>query len=67
MPEKTKPKKDSPKREDKIAENHSAEKTDERGQWGDDQREKSYYYDDAYGYEIYKADEDEEIADDWKR
>ncbi len=64
MPEKTKPEKDSPKREEKIAENPFAEKQDEPGNWSDDQRRKSYYYDDAYGYEIYEADEDEEIADD---
>lgn len=67
MPEKTKPEKDSPKRQEKTAENHCPEKTDASGNWSDDQREKSYYYDDAYGYEIYKADEDEEIADDPKR
>ena len=67
MPEKTKPEKDNPKRGEKKTENHSPEKTDERGNWSDDQREKSYYYDDAYGYEIYKADEDEEIDDESKR
>jgi hypothetical protein len=27
---------------------------------GKDQREKSYYYDDACGYEIYNPDEDDE-------
>ena len=68
MPEKTKPEKDSRTREEKKTENHSGEKTDERGNWSDDQREKSYYYDDAYGYEIYKAeDEDEETSEDLKR
>jgi hypothetical protein len=67
MPEKTKPEKDSPKREKKTAEIHSPEKTSKRGNWSADQREKSYYYDDAYGYEIYNADEDEDIADDSKR
>jgi len=68
MPEKTKPEKDSRTREEKETENPCAEKTDGRGSWGDDQREKSYYYDDAYGYEIYNAeDEDEETADDSKR
>ena len=67
MPEKTKPEKDSPKREEKTAEIHSPEETGKRRNWSDDQREKSYYYDDAYGYEIYNADEDEDIADDSKR
>jgi hypothetical protein len=27
--------------------------------WGADQQEKSYYYDDAYGYEIYNPEDDE--------
>jgi hypothetical protein len=67
MPEKTKPEKNNPKREEKIAENHFPEKTDEQGNWSDDQREKSYYYDDAYGYEIYKTDDDEETSDDPER
>ena len=31
-----------------------------KGNWSEDQREKSYYYDDSYGYEIYNPDEDEE-------
>lgn len=64
MPEKTKPEKTVRSAKKKKAENPFAEKTDERGNWSDDQREKSYYYDDSYGYEIYKADEDEETADD---
>jgi hypothetical protein len=68
MPEKTKPKKNSPQREKKIAETHCPEKTTEGGNWSDDQREKSYYYDDAYGYEIYKAEnEDEETIEDSKQ
>ncbi len=67
MPEKTIPEKNSSKREEKEVENHSPEKTDERGNWSDDQREKSYYYDDAYGYEIYIADDDEETSDDPER
>lgn len=28
--------------------------------WENDQKEKSYYYDDATGYEIYDPDEDDE-------
>lgn len=28
--------------------------------WSEDQKKRGYYYDDACGYEIYKADEDEE-------
>ena len=60
MPEKTKREKDSRKREDEKAEKPSVEKKDEQENWSDDQREKSYYYDDAYGYEIYNADEDDD-------
>ena len=28
--------------------------------WSKDQREKSYYYDDSYGYEVYNPDEDDD-------
>jgi len=58
MPEKIKQK----KVERKVAGKSSAEKrdADEKGNWSKDQREKSYYYDDAYGYEIYNPDEDDE-------
>ncbi len=35
-------------------------KTTEEGNWSRDQKEKSYYYDDAHGYEIYNPDEDGE-------
>jgi hypothetical protein len=28
--------------------------------WETDQREKSYYYDDSYGYEIYNPDDEED-------
>ncbi|MCY7346352.1 MAG: hypothetical protein LH614_09055 [Pyrinomonadaceae bacterium] len=37
--------------------------TDKEGNWSRDQREKSYYYDDSYGYEIYNPDEDEDNDD----
>ncbi len=60
MPEKTKRKKDSQKRGGEKAEKPNAEKKDEQGNWSDDQREKSYYYDDAHGYEIYNPDEDDD-------
>lgn len=55
MPEKTKPKE---KDNCKTPEDSSEE--NEPGAWSRDQREKSYYYDDAHGYEIYNPDEDEE-------
>lgn len=60
MPEKTKREKDSRKRADEKAKKSSAEKKDEPENWSDDQRERSYYYDDAHGYEIYNADEDDD-------
>ena len=36
-----------------------APETPERGAWSDDQRKKSYYYDDAHGYEVFDPDEPE--------
>ncbi len=62
MPEKTKLKKDIEKA-DAAA---KAEKTrgeiaaDDKSLWSGDQREKSYYYDDAHGYEIYNAEDDDD-------
>ena len=59
MPEKTKRKKNEAKNAvPKDAKKNSDEK--DAGNWSRDQREKSYYYDDAYGYEIYNPDEDDE-------
>ena len=63
MPEKTKREKGSQPCEDAKAEKPSVEKKDKSGNWGDDHREKSYYYDDGYGYEIYNAEDDDEIED----
>jgi hypothetical protein len=28
--------------------------------WSRNQKERDYYYDDAHGYEVYRADEDDE-------
>ncbi len=58
MPEKTK--------RDKDLENAAKRQVAERQEnnvkdtWGADQQEKSYYYDDSYGYEIYNPDEEDE-------
>ena len=60
MPEKTKHEKNNRKREAEKKEKPAAENDGEPGNWSDDQREKSYYYDDAHGYEIYKPDEDDD-------
>ena len=37
-------------------------KTDEKpdaSTWGEDQKRREYYYDDAHGYEVYEPDEDD--------
>lgn len=51
MPEKT-------KKEDEF-ENETCENEDAEN-WSADQKNRSYYYDDSYGYEIYNPDEDDE-------
>ena len=60
MPEKTKHKELSWK----IAETEKAAADESEnlreGNWSEDQKEKSYYYDDSYGYEVYNPDEDDE-------
>ncbi len=61
MPQKTKREKDSRRQEKKEAVKPLEEKGEaDEATWGGDQREKSYYYDDAHGYEIYNPEEDEE-------
>ena len=58
MPEKTKPQeKDEKIRAEDVSEQN--EKTAVES----DQSAKSYYYDDAHGYEIYNPDEDEDDDD----
>lgn len=34
----------------------------EKSSWGEDQKTREYYYDDAHGYEVYKPDDDENEA-----
>ena len=55
MPEKTK----QSEADKKEAQPENCEEKDD-GNWSKDQREKSYYYDDSYGYEVYNPDEDED-------
>jgi hypothetical protein len=57
MPEKPPERKDVPRKREKTA---AKSENDEQGTWEQDQRGKSYYYDDSYGYEIYNPDEDDE-------
>ncbi len=65
MPQKTKRNKDF----EKAAEREDAELPGEpckeivKDTWGADQQEKSYYYDDSYGYEVYNPDEEDEEND----
>lgn len=35
-------------------------KTGDAGSWSRDQQEKSYYYDDACGYELYQPEDDDD-------
>lgn len=61
MTGKTKEKKDGEKCAEIDLEKNSDEEsdTDRKGNWSEDQQAKSYYYDDAHGYEIYNPDDDE--------
>jgi hypothetical protein len=61
MPEKTKPETKARKQVKKEAEKLMEEDgSEDEAAWSKDQREKSYYYDDAHGYEIYHPDEEDE-------
>ena len=58
MTEKTKPQDDqAPKETEEKPE------TGDEAAWSRDQKEKSYYYDDDCGYEVYNPDEDDEEED----
>ena len=54
MPEKTKRKQEIELSDEKEPRN------DKQGNWSEDQKNKSYYYDDSYGYEVYNPDEDDD-------
>ncbi len=59
MPEKTKAdenSRDTEANEDCAAKNEA----EDEALWSKDQQRKSYYYDDAYGYEVYNPDEADE-------
>ncbi len=58
MPEKPKEEKDTQNETEKLSEKNRENKGD--GNWSEDQREKSYYYDDAHGYEVYNLNEDDD-------
>lgn len=61
MPENPPRKEDLEKKREKPSE--KSKKNASGGAWSEDQRARSYYYDDACGYEIYKPDEDEQDED----
>lgn len=58
MPEKTK----RDEADEKELPSENCDKKDDDN-WSKDQREKSYYYDDSYGYEVYNPDEDDDDDD----
>ena len=62
MPEKKKPDKDFENIEEKEITESNVEQSEStvKDSWGADQKEKSYYYDDSYGYEIYNPDNEDE-------
>jgi hypothetical protein len=59
MPENPHDKKDLKKKREKPSA-EPEKKPDENGAWGEDQKKKGYYYDDAHGYEIFTDEADEE-------
>ena len=61
MPENTKRQSDAEKPNEEEKKNAEIRETEKKGDWSEDQKEKSYYYDDAYGYEIYNPDEDDDV------
>lgn len=61
MPENPPEKVDLKKKGEKLSE--EKEKPDGSGASGEDQKRRSYYYDDACGYEVYSADEEETDED----
>ena len=58
MPEKTKQQEEQTSAGKCEAENKP--EADKIGTWSEDQKEKGYYYDDSYGYELYDPDEEDE-------
>lgn len=61
MPEKPKEKSDKAE-ESEISPSEKPDSGDEDS-WSQAQKERSYYYDDSHGYEIYNPDEDDDEDD----
>lgn len=47
----------TPKEKREIEKDKNEER--ENSSWGEDQKTREYYYDDAHGYEVYHSEEDE--------
>ena len=63
MPEKTKH--NECKRENQVEKPIAVKlETDDENVWSKDQKEKSYYYDDSYGYKIYNPEDDADDDED---
>jgi hypothetical protein len=56
--------KDDPEEKDLPQKPEEIPESDEESSWSRDQRERSYYYDDAAGYQKYDPDKDDEDEDD---
>lgn len=39
------------------------EEAEEKDSWGEDQKERGYYYDDAHGYEVYVPEEEDDSSE----
>lgn len=39
------------------------DESDTKSQWSEDQKRRSYYYDDAHGYEVYSESDNEDEND----
>lgn len=59
MPEK--PKQNETDEKEKTSPENCENRSEDN--WSKDQREKSYYYDDSYGYEVYDPNKDDEQSD----
>jgi hypothetical protein len=58
MPENPPAKEDLKPKDERPCE--EPEKTPDKSSWSEDQKTRSYYYDDASGYEVYDADAEDE-------
>ena len=55
---------ETPKTQDKTKENRSEDIGKDDAAWDIDQKTRQYYYDDAYGYQIFKDDVTEDEPSD---